>query len=79
VPDGSTLTPETEVDINHLIPGVWVPLRAQGTLREIAQWQKLDVVNVTESADEAEKVSVTFSPAPNGGQDPDADQVPVDA
>ena len=78
VPDGSTLTPETEVDINHLIPGVWVPLRASGTLREIAQWQKLDVVNVTETADEAEKVSVTFSPAPNGGQDPDSEALPAE-
>ena len=73
VPDQATLTPQTEVDINHLVPGVWVPLRAQGTLRQIAQWQKLDVLNVTETASDAEKVSVTFSPAPNGGQDPDAE------
>ena len=78
VPDGSTLTPQTEVDINHLIPGVWVPLRAQGTLRQIAQWQKLDVVNVAETAEAAETVSVTFSPAPNAGQDPDVEGAPVE-
>jgi hypothetical protein len=73
VPDNSTLMPDTPVKINHLVPGVWIPLRAEGTVREIAQWQKLDAVTVTQDAAGGEKVTVTMSPAPNRGQDPDAE------
>lgn len=72
VPDNATLNPETPVRFNWLVPGVWIPLRAQGTLRSIAQWQKLDLVTVTQDAS-GEKVSVTMSPAPNQGEDPDQD------
>lgn len=72
VPDNSTLNPETNVGINQLIPGVWIPLRSQGTCRDVAQWQKLDLVSVTEGSG-GERISVTMSPAPNGGADPDAD------
>jgi hypothetical protein len=55
-----------------LVPGVWVPLRATATCREVSQWQKLDEVNVQE-ADGLEQVQVVLSPAPNGGNDdPDA-------
>jgi hypothetical protein len=77
VPDNSTLMPTTPVRFNHLVPGVWIPLRAQGTIREVAQWQKLDVVSVTQTP-EGEKVSVTMSPAPNGGADPDAEGAAVE-
>jgi hypothetical protein len=72
VPDNSQLLPHVPVDINQLVPGVWVPLRAQGTAVEVAQWQKLDQVNVVE-ADGREQVQVTLSPAPHGGEDPDSD------
>ena len=71
VPDNSMLMPTTPVDINQLVPGVWIPLRAEGTVIEVTQWQKLDAVTVTE-AKGAEQVRVTMSPAPNAGQDPDA-------
>jgi hypothetical protein len=72
VPDNTQLTPETPVTINQLVPGVWIPLRAKGTVVEISQWQKLDSVTVTEDKT-GEKVTVTMSPAPNRGQDPDAE------
>lgn len=72
VPDNSLLSADTPVTINQLIPGVWIPLRARGTLREVSQWQKLDLMTVEQTVD-GERVSVTMSPAPNGGQDPDAD------
>lgn len=71
VPDNSQLTPEVPVGINQLVPGVWIPLRAKGTVVEISQWQKLDQVQVTETGG-TETVCVTMSPAPNAGQDPDA-------
>jgi hypothetical protein len=72
VPDNTQLRPDTPIDINSLVPGVWHPLRAQGTVIEISQWQKLDQVNVTQDSG-GEKVTVVMSPAPNRGQDPDAD------
>jgi hypothetical protein len=72
VPDGTQLRPDTPIDINSLVPGVWHPLRATGTVIEISQWQKLDQVRVTQTASEGEKVAVVMSPAPNRGEDPDA-------
>ena len=72
VPDGSTLSADTPITFNHLIPGVWIPLRARGTCRNVSQWQKLDLVTVEQDST-GERISVTMSPAPNGGEDPDAD------
>lgn len=72
VPDNSSITPETNLGINQLIPGVWIPLRATATCRTVAQWQKLDSVTVEEVGGQ-ERVQVVMSPAPNGGNDdPDA-------
>lgn len=76
VPDNNRLVPETPVGINQLVPGVWIPLRASGTVIEISQWQKLDQVQVSEAAGD-EEVRVTMSPAPNRGQDPDAEGADV--
>lgn len=73
VPDNSTLSVDLNLGINQLIPGVWVPLRSTGGVRELAQWQKLDSMTVTEKPGDGEKIAVVFSPAPNEGQDPDAD------
>lgn len=72
VPDNSTLNPDINLGINQLVPGVWIPLRATRTCRNVSQWQKLDQVTVEET-DGAEQIKVTMSPAPNGGDDdPDA-------
>ena len=62
VPDNSTLSPDLNVDINHLIPGVYIPLRSTSTLREVAQVQKLDVLKVVQTA-AGETVQVTLSPS----------------
>jgi len=72
VPDNTTLNPELNIGINQIIPGVWVPLRSSGGVREVSQWQKLDSMTVTEDAS-GEKISVVMSPAPQSGQDPDSD------
>lgn len=74
VPDNSLLHPDAPVTFNQMIPGVWIPLRARGTLREVTQWQKLDLITV-EQGESGERISVTLSPAPNQGQDPDAEGV----
>jgi hypothetical protein len=68
VPDNSALNPQVNLGINQLIPGVWIPLRATLTCRKLAQWQKLDSVDVEEVAG-TEAVRVTMSPAPHDGDD----------
>jgi hypothetical protein len=77
VPDTSTLNPECNVDINDLVPGVWIPLRASSTLRPVSQMQKLDSVTVTQTAS-GETVRVVLSPAPMRGQDFDAEQAAIE-
>ena len=77
IPDNSTLVPNLPIGINQLVPGVWIPLRCDDGIQQLAQWQKLDSVTVVEDKD-GEKVSVVMSPAPNDGQDPDADAAAED-
>lgn len=72
VPDNARLSPELQIGINSLVPGVWIPLRADNGIESISQWQKLDSLTCEQTA-EGEKVTVVMSPAPNQGQDPDAD------
>ena len=72
VPDNARLSPLVQVGINQLVPGVWIPLRADNGHQSIAQWQKLDSLSCEQDAS-GERVTVVMSPAPNGGQDPDAD------
>jgi hypothetical protein len=61
VPDNTTLNPDTVISIQHLVPGVVVPLRSNGTLRSVVASQKLDAVKVVEEAGK-ETVSITLSP-----------------
>jgi hypothetical protein len=68
VPDNSALSPQVNLSINQLIPGVWIPLRATLTCRQFAQWQKLDEVTVEEVGGQ-EAVRIIMSPAPHGGDD----------
>lgn len=77
VPDNTTLSPKANIGFQQLIPGVWLPLRSVATPRAVTQWQKLDSVSV-DVDDKGESVHVVMSPAPNGGQDPDADQAAED-
>jgi hypothetical protein len=78
VPDNSTLSPETNVVFSQLVPGVWIPLMAHNTLRQVSQWQKLDRVGV-EYEQGVERVQVVMGPAPNGGVDPDAESAAEEA
>lgn len=79
VPDNSTLNPEVGIGFDQLVPGVWIPLRSSGTLRDVAQWQKLDSVTVN-FVRAVEQIQVVMSPAPHGGDDPDLNVDPgIDA
>jgi hypothetical protein len=59
------------VDIQMIVPGVWVPLSSGATCRTVTQWQKLDSMTVHQDGS-GEQVTVVMSPAPGAGQDPDA-------
>ena len=73
VPDNTTLSPKANIGFQQLIPGVWLPLRSVSTPRQVSQWQKLDSMSVEYDGENGESVHVVFSPAPNGGNDPDSD------
>lgn len=61
VPDNTSLNPDTVISIQHLVPGVVIPLRSTATLRKVVANQKLDSVKVIQ-ADGKETISVTMSP-----------------
>lgn len=61
VPDNTTLNPGTVLSIQHLVPGVVVPLRSFGTLRKVVATQKLDSIRVSESEGK-ETITITLSP-----------------
>lgn len=61
IPDNTTLSPDTEISIQHLVPGVVIPLRSEGTLRTVVGNQKLDSVRVVESEGK-EVISIVLSP-----------------
>lgn len=69
LPAGAALRPDAPIPLDFLVPGMWAPLQATHTCREVTQWQKLHDVKVTESGG-VETVAVTFATAPNGGRDP---------
>lgn len=61
IPDNTSLNPNTPLSIQHLVPGVAIPLRSTGTLRTVAATQKLDSVAVAVEAGK-ETISITLSP-----------------
>lgn len=61
VPDNTTLSPDAVISIQHLVPGVAIPLRSDGTLRSVSALQKLDSVKVVEESGK-EKISISMSP-----------------
>lgn len=63
VPDNSTINPRGVLNIDNLVPGVWVPMQATLLTRPINQMQKLDSMRVTEEPS-GETVTVTLYPAP---------------
>lgn len=62
VPDSTTLNPSAVVSIQHLVPGVAIPLRSTGTLRTVVATQKLDQIKVVEENGKPEVITLTLSP-----------------
>lgn len=61
VPDNTRINPDAVLSIQHLVPGVVIPLRSTGTLRTVVANQKLDAVKVIETGG-SETITVTMSP-----------------
>lgn len=64
VPDNTTLNPAGAFAMSDLVPGVWIPLSADLPGRSVSQMQKLDNMQVEETAEGGESIKVTLSPAP---------------
>lgn len=62
IPDGSSINPTGVLTMADLIPGVYMPLRADTTVRVIQQTQKLNRVAVTEDPG-GEQITVVLYPA----------------
>ncbi|QWY81328.1 minor tail protein [Arthrobacter phage Rizwana] len=62
VPDNTRLNPEGVLQISDLVPGVWIPLRAELPGRTVSQMQKLDKMSVEETSN-GEVIKVVLSPA----------------
>jgi hypothetical protein len=63
VPDGSRLSPSCPINLEDLVPGVVIPLRATLTARTFSQNQKLRKLRVVEDAS-GEQILLTMVPAP---------------
>lgn len=68
IPDNSSIILSETLTIDHLVPGVQIPLRATFGTRKLAQLQKLDHVRVTETS-EGENIQVTLTPATKPDED----------
>lgn len=62
IPDNSSLNPNGVLAISDLVPGVWMPMRAEVIGFQIVQMQKLNTVTVTENG-EGETIAVSMWPA----------------
>jgi hypothetical protein len=64
IPDGSSVNPTGVLSVGLLVPGVYMPLRADMTIRQIQQTQKLNKVTFTETA-AGEDIQIVLYPASN--------------
>ena len=62
-PEGAGVNPTGVLQLNDLVPGVLVPLRATVLIREFSQMQKVDKVTVTED-ENGESITLSLIPAP---------------
>lgn len=62
IPEASTLSPDANVSIHHLIPSRHFKITIIGTCTSLAQYMRLSHVEVTWEPNAPEKVGVTFIP-----------------
>jgi len=68
IPDNTQLVLNETLRMEHLVPGVHMPLRIAHPVRTFSQMEKLSTVKVREDGD-GEKISVTLSPAAQADED----------
>lgn len=66
IPDNSQVNPKGVMEMKHLVPGIMLPALMRVGIREVSQAQKLNHVDVEETAT-GETIKVSMSPFPNGG------------
>lgn len=66
MPDATTLNPSGVFEMEHLVPGTWVPLMAEVPGLKLAQMLRLDRVLFTYSPS-GEEIQITLSPRPTAG------------
>ena len=71
IPDNSGVRLNETLTIDHLVPGVQVPLLATLNSRQMSQLQKIDKLVVTETPD-GETIQLTLTPATKPDVDPEA-------
>lgn len=73
VPDGSGIRLNESLTINHLVPGVKMPVLATLNARQLSQMQKLDFLTVIETPD-GETIQVTLTPTTHNDTPVDPDE-----
>lgn len=67
IPDGSTINPAGVLEMEHLVPGVWVPLQGSHLGRPIRQMMRFNDVRFEWSPDKGETIQATLGPRPGRG------------
>lgn len=62
IPDNSTLNPKGVLGVEHLVPGVYIPLLVDMMGRKLSQMQKLNKVAFTETS-KGEEIKIALYPA----------------
>lgn len=69
IPDNIGLVKTAPVQFADLVPGAWIPVESLATPRKMQQWQRIDKVTVTATADQGESISLVLSQAPSTFRD----------
>jgi len=64
LPENTLLNPNGVLNMQDLVPGVHMPLRASLFSIDLIQMQKLNTVHVTETGEDGEKITISLGPAP---------------
>lgn len=62
VPENAQLNPNGVLTMDHMVPGIQVPVRARLAIREVQQYQKLSKMQVNDDA-AGERIQITLVPS----------------
>jgi len=67
IPDNSTLNPQGVMSMQDLVPGVWVPLRADIPGRSLQQMMRFNSIHWAWTPEKGEQITATLGPRPTAG------------